>query len=408
MESIYSESLAKDGHYYWYTSFEDNGIYRTDIRTGETECIDRFSEESQRNMLYGSVVFFDNKLVAIPRFAKKIGIYNIAEKSIQYISFKLPEGRNWRGGCFAAHAVFRNYIYMLGVRYPIILRLNMETYEVSYYGEWYTEVEPYIRPQESPIFFFTRDIYVEGSKFYAPLSCAGFVLCFDMEVGEASLIQVGNEKSGLETLCSDGSDFWLTSSKDKKVIRWNHKSGAIKESWEFPTCLSLSNMRFYKSFCCNNEIFLVPVRDNKIIRINPAVGTMSELQISAQGDLNKSFVNRQYAEPVNEHTIRMINRVEKCWHELNLQTGQTLHYRYSCDFPEAFSLQSDSDKEWFLKQGGIFCEGYQRRYLKRFLEYTQNVPDEMKRFLLTHAAGGDNKDETCGMSILQAIKRELI
>lgn len=407
MDAIYTESLANDGSSYWYTSWEDNGIYRTDIRTGETECVDTFSEEPIRNQLYGSVALYGNFLVAIPRRAKKIAIYNITEKNIQYISFNLPEEKHWRGGYFGANIVFQNYIFMLGLRYPIILRLDMETYEVSYYREWYTEVKKYIMQQEFPRFFAT-DVCVEDGKFYVPLCCVGYVLCFDMEAGETELIRIGDVKGGYETLCSDGKDFWLASSTDRKLIRWNHISGEIREYQEFPKGCFSPSILFFKSFYCDNEIFLVCKTPNKIIRMNPTTGIMSELQTQAVYKPNNPYAKWWYAEPAGKHKIRMINSVEKCWHELDLQTEETSHYYYSCSFPEAFFLKHDGDKKRFLDRGGVFLEGYWRTTIEGFLRYIQDMQKDMKQFLLSYVAGiSVNADGSCGRNVLENVTRDL-
>lgn len=409
MDAVYTESIASDGEDYWYTSWDDNGIYKTNIKAGKTECAARFTEEPMRKLLYGSNVLYGNRLVAVPRLAQKIGIYDIIKKECQYVPFQLPEEKYWQWGHFSAYVVYKNYIYMLGIRCPIILRLDMDTYVVKYYGDWYAGLKPYIDSPTAHPLFFGGDPYIEDTKFYAPVGCASFVLCFDMEQERVQLIPVKKERGGYDTLCFDGRDFWLASGEDRAVLKWNRESGSTEEYRSFPEAFSMKRPLFTKSFYCHGKVWLTSRFANIILQIDPDTGKMEEVLIPGTEYLKSTSFRPTYVEPVGNESVRTIDRIGKCWHELNLKTGQVSHYRYAVKtFAESFVLESDSDKQWFVKRGGAYVEGG-GKYLDGFLEYVRNVPEGMNQLQVSCAhemlAHGD---DTCGEKVLRAVRKELV
>ncbi len=129
-----AEAIAEADGAYWYVPIWHNGLYRLDMRSGESKWVEKVGENGEMLELYVNACSHKDSLFFIPHKAKKIAVYDIKSKKISSHAFlqkndeEHPPVRAW----FISKIVDKNMLYLLPYFYHSIVCFNMDTKEMRH------------------------------------------------------------------------------------------------------------------------------------------------------------------------------------------------------------------------------------------------------------------------------------
>lgn len=398
---VFMDCMAEDEYYCWYPSWKSNGLYRTDKKTFETELVCRLDEEDNKSSLYGGICLYRDKVVLIPRLAKHIGIWDCSRRKISYIPVKLAASKYKEVGKFAGNIVYGKYIFIFGVRCPVIMRLDMESLEIKYYESWNKKILPFVvaeKPGALPVFVWKDVVAIEEYAF-APVSCAPFVLCINMKTENIQLYRIGKEREGFSTISWDGKSFWLASANQKRIVKWNKENDEMISYSAFPEGFHSSDWALNMSIYMQGIVYFVPSKSNMVIKINTLNGDITSYKYSK----NEAADIMQAEESVQilcGKTISILEKNKNSLTEISLPSEEMKEVKY-------FGAGSDIDFKMY--QNGryiVFEEGAKQLTLGGFLKYISKPSLEYKDSSLELKKRlCSNTDGTSGTEIYHYIKK---
>lgn len=84
-------------------------------------------------------------------------------------------------------------MYCFGGQIPAVLCLNLDTYEITYFEDLYTELQKYYTDDKTVI--LNRDVIVENNICWLSCGRANIVVEFHMDTMRYRIYKVGNEEN---------------------------------------------------------------------------------------------------------------------------------------------------------------------------------------------------------------------
>lgn len=264
-----------DGDYKWFTSLDYNGVYRIKNGKKEVEFIGYFEKEPlSKSNLYIDIVAYKNKLVFVPGTADVISVYEKDTMKWITIHFELDESKKkkYKSNKFGLGIRYKNFIFMFGSSYPVILKLNMETYEINYFYDWSEEI--YVN--DSNECYFNMAKIIQNNIAFVPMINTNAILELDMESCNIKLHRIKVEAEGFAGITYDGSNYWILPRKNGNVFKWNKEDGNATEYRNLPQEFTAGSYKFQNIVYSNNKILLFSYTANMNISIDIMTGEMKE------------------------------------------------------------------------------------------------------------------------------------
>jgi len=279
-EGTFFRDLHYDGEYFWLTDIDFGFLYKMKKETAQVEYVCSFLNESSEIKCFGSILEYEHKLYFTPESIDGIGIYNKIEKTFNIINIKEPRQGvfcNYSPYCkFRSSVRYRDFLFLIPLTYPAIVRYNLLTEEVDYFSDWLVPLSILITHSDEP--YFTRGVNVTDNKITLAAANANAVVIFNMDTLESRVYEVGSRICRYHSICFDGKDYWLSPYMNKKIIRWNPNMLTFTEYDKLPNKLISRKM----SFCAwsikyaGDYVYLFPlIRDNTSFKINIKNGECS-------------------------------------------------------------------------------------------------------------------------------------
>ena len=291
------EAVCIDDKRIYFADKDCSVLMEIDKTSGCMRCLDELPEgNSQQKQVTSGTGIWKGKLWMMPFSEGKVCSYDMASGC--WDTYGLPE--QWaeenRRQPFLAGKQIGRYYYGFGSRKFGVLKLDMETGEISYSADNQYKYEQ-IATQGGGI-ICRQDCCLAEGKLYAACLRGNIVLEYDLRTEKIEIYRVGSENNRYITVAYDGSAFWLTT-MEGMIIRWKRESGEIKE-----LTVNLRNYHrdwinaFASSLYAEGYIWLFAYSVNMNIRIN--VFTY---------EIEKVY---EFPEPYrNENKVRVL----KSWYE---------------------------------------------------------------------------------------------
>jgi hypothetical protein len=182
--------------------------------------------------------------------------------------------------------------------------MDLENDEVEYLTDWVGTFKKFVPDFSHTLFAW--GLVLDGRVLYAPAVSADVILKLDMETGEHEFTELNTDAGGSNVILETGTDLWLFSCNDAKIVKWDRSANRKTVIDKFP------------------EKFV------------PAVRPMANFLFAFQSG---GYV---YAQ---RHTASMSVRIsvetgEICeWRGINAQTGPVMYGNLTEDF--AYVCESD-------------------------------------------------------------------
>lgn len=126
---IKMQCFFADGQFMWFMPEEICVLCKYDLKSGKIVSM-YMPNGTMRSNAYGTIVKYKENLVLIPYGAEKIMIFNMNTEAFIQIALPKTKENYMKSSKFDYGFVKDRYIYLVPSKYPYILRVDMESYEI--------------------------------------------------------------------------------------------------------------------------------------------------------------------------------------------------------------------------------------------------------------------------------------
>lgn len=401
----------KDGQDQWKIT-QGNKLYYAPNNDYQYEYYCDLSDYAIGN-LYLRAIEINGKIYICPANAQDILIVK-DRKIIKKIALK----RYLESTCAFYDAwSIGEYIFLVPMKYPAIVRLDTRNDEVSYLMK---ADEIFIKNKDSSWGFSGSCVW----KQYLLIASAknNKVLFVDSESMEMQVLTTGAKNNcGCLSLTNDGNDIWLLPYKGKTVTRWNPETGEVWEYANFPNTFRCTNLPY--GFECEERPFssVVPYKDymifapywgNMFLQLDKETGEFCEWKPPFEViyeekndyfplDVIGMFIRK--TERLGEWTYSFFDIANRKLYDIDLETGAyqenpiVFNRNELMEHVAGFSRGSD----WHI----YFCDESAFNSLTDLLNETIkgnafNREEQMHAYQETTA----NTDGTCGKNVYDFVR----
>ena len=254
MQLIFEAIAIKDNIGY-AANYNENGLFRVDMITGECEFICEFEQEPViEKRMFSKALWIDNLIYFIPAAANALHVFDTKTKTMERIL--LPKADKIKFPFYKVKTKFIDatkyggYLWLIPSSYPGIVQVSLADNLVKIYDEWI--------PEQG--YFFRAKAYVEDNFFIIPDGQSNMLLSFDMEKQQAEIKRIGKNNNGVMKFCKKNDEFFFAPRLKGSIIRWNSKSGEIKEYGNYPIDFNGEQVVFSNCYALEDQVFFSPQR----------------------------------------------------------------------------------------------------------------------------------------------------
>ena len=273
LENIYGKLLFTDiavnGDIGWFCNIYFSSLFRIDLTSGVIKLETLLPEQSKCDFnQYGPIALYGNKLVIAPRNGKYILLYDITDQKIKQLEFDMKgfEQEDQRVNLFCGVQVIGNQAVLIPGRYHAIIRINLDTEELTYLEEWYEEIKQHTRDLENLIF---KKCYQSSEGDYLlPCVQTNRIVRFDQSFNTYEVIVVNTALEEFSDIIELEEGYLVSDMSDMKIALVQ-KNRHVKE-----LNIEIPNMESERGIKClmegKDKIYLFPDYGNMIVEYDKA------------------------------------------------------------------------------------------------------------------------------------------
>lgn len=197
-------------------------------------------------------------------------------------------------GAFRSYAVYEEYLVLIPLKYPALVRYNTDTGEVGYFEENIATTVANNERNEK----VAGGICLFKDKLYIASPTDSRVYQFDIKSGRSEIIELPlNSQKGCTGMCAyykgmsigmpvgdNPESIWMTPYKGQTILNWNPETGDLKEYTGFPEsfrCIHPSYKTLTDEYpvwagaYTDQEIYFLPGWGNMGVKLDLQAGTLS-------------------------------------------------------------------------------------------------------------------------------------
>ena len=392
--------MVFDKSHGWFCHEYYNALFRMDMESHEINLEAVIpSPDGNGFCQYGFLELFDRKLILAPRNAKDILIYDLDEKFFERVKINLDMlAPNEIFNLFSGVTAFGKYIFFFPGRYPAIIRINMETLEVTYFNEWYQELLKAAIGYDKNRVIFARCNCICGNCIFLPYWQGNIIVEFNMKTGRYVLHRINKAVGQFSCVQYDGKYFWVSMVNIPKIIKWDIDHGILEEYNNLPEDIQItSGFSYIEEY--NSSIYAVPLYGNMIIKIDK-VSYRSEkirdLLMTPEENL------KRYVLAENNMLCYKRDKNDCVWF-YSVFDGKIIKFNlHTLEFEEYRSIiNNEEDLKQIVEMTFLTNTGYGRAYeetgklsLERYIKYLTCTDAVLQE-------NGNNSNGNCGYEILK-------
>jgi len=270
----YSCGIFDYGNYVYFMDYM-NLLYKYDKKSKNTEYMGIIT--MQNNSAYFDIAENNKKLYFAPYYRNnKITFFDIYKSKFEQINCKEDCKYNYN---FVYVVSFKNFIYFIPAEFPAIMRLNVDTGEITCFSEWVNKVS---KLQVSKLQEAWKDIIFLGycavdTELALVIHGANAIMFFNMETGDYEVKSIGEKSEQYSNICFDGENYYISSFYKDYIIKLNRQSNKIFKI-KIPNFSrkEIVGTSFQIKYL-NGHIWLLPVWANNAYKINVNTNEITEL-----------------------------------------------------------------------------------------------------------------------------------
>lgn len=217
---LFMEDCVYVANRIYFFSKDWNGLFVTDIESGETRLLSTIPEEEVlAGRLCAGIMHFNGKLVLMPMHARKIWIYDLENDQWRGIEREYMANGDLYKEIFRAVA-YRNNFFLIGSNYPAIIKMNIDTLEIEYWTEPYKFL---LSTKSKRDGFFRCDFLLKNNELFLASCINNYVLRLNLDSSDFIWCEVGEKNFRYSGITWDGEFYWLSPRTGTPIVKWDGK-----------------------------------------------------------------------------------------------------------------------------------------------------------------------------------------
>lgn len=307
MGIIYQNSVVIDD-WQWFWSEDYNALYKRNLTTREIQRIGGY--ESYKNAAYTKLVYYQQKLIALPNASDKIMIYDMEEEEFRYSSIGIPEMEetDTNPEKFYGEVVEENWVFMIGCKTAHILKFDMAAEQTVGYVDLYQKL-----PEKKDGIGYLREGVAYNGQILIPALYDNYIFELNSDSLQYSVRELDKAGNGFSTVCKVENEIWLFPFDGGEIIRWNiENERIIKYCITGLVDLKKESRNFLSAYFIENKLWIIPRFANKILMYDYMKNEFSNVNMvnSYFANLNRELAGIS-ADAIGENIIFLSTMIEK-------------------------------------------------------------------------------------------------
>ncbi len=334
-------SVFEDEQYYWFAELQFNGFYKVDKSTKKAELLFHFPEEDlAQHALFGAIKKVGDWFVFTPAVAKNIVLYNLKTEDLRSLPLKEVKGGKKisynKNRKFSSVFIWGDSAYFIPNSYPAIVKLNLETFSLTYITKWLPGLERVLPEELDPRFnvFFGRGL-VQGSTAILPCGCTNHVLLLNLENNSTKLIELESKASCYNAVAFDGTDFWLTPRFGGYLTKWNQETELCK-TIEIGDTGELQRALFNFPLVRNSVLYLSALNNSHPYQVDLTSEVATKMEVLDESlptsfELPNMPASDMFCSRIEGNQYAFISGRDRRWYQMDLDTQEISSFEILAD-----------------------------------------------------------------------------
>lgn len=297
----------------WFCAIDFNGLFKYDIANDELTWKGRFPNEGyEMRYRYSKCIAYKDKLFFPPYAAEEIAVYDMQTGEFQ----KIPiNNYGIKSQKIYALAQYNEKLFCFGAQMPVIICLDMDTYEITYFEGVHQELKRYFINDSYPI--LNRDTIVEDNICFLSSGRANIVLEFHMDDMSYQIHQVGKDTNYYISMKKFKDKFYLLPRNAADITCWDYKNGRV---YEIETPGNKCEENAYFNTCeYDGELWLFAFKGqhiSKIVKGKEEIEILEDMSAYEKDDIfhenaqdfQEQKISWAYSDDVNIYYFSTMNR----------------------------------------------------------------------------------------------------
>ncbi|MEK3682266.1 hypothetical protein [Paenibacillus sp. FSL R10-2736] len=364
---------------------------------------------------YAYILTFGNETYVCPRNAQDIIVFNNNKISKRIKLKKYID----RPGSFVGAVSCGNYIFLIPLHYPAIVRYNTANGEIRYFDANLDVISGKGNGER-----LVGGVCVQNGYLFIASPVDNRVLAIEAESGKQQVLTTdANNACGCMYLVSDGSNLWFMPFSGTTVTCWNPESGEVREYSDFPENMKCRHGNFgfecverpfsHPAFC-GDYVYLAPYWSNMYIKLNRVTGESIEWHPpfdtpdNIKNGYYSSWCRSWFRYPTDEakNFYNLFSLYDRKLYNIDLENSnyEELNIEFNISELKANEPGFKKNSEWLQ----YCCEESAFNTLSDFLEenITGNAFNKENQ-ITAYGEIAANNDGTCGEKVHKFIKNYL-
>ena len=385
--------IVEENDKIWLSMIDRNGICEIDKITRKANVVAIFRNESLlKQRLYFGMAKYKNKIVFAPDMANEIAIFDVNDKSVQYIKLNEVEKKsmNQQMPKFWKCISHKSDIYLMGYTYPAIIKISMDTLEVNYISDWIKYIEEK-KCRVSTCGYISDGYVIKDNKMLLPMGGISALLELDLVTNETKIINVDTPFEGIGGIASiDNKTIWMVGRGNKdnsSLLCWNTEEKEMKKV-KIPIDTKDVFDPFYAPKCLGDKVFLFAISAPQNYEIDSNKLTIKPMNITT-GTSSKLFkwVWNTIVPREEAGLLKYISGQNFEWYEYNINTSKIEKYVIELNDSEQINKYVKEYSKDYLKKNILVGEN-EKYSLKFFIEGVKGIGSSNLKNEYIHSAVG--------------------
>lgn len=323
-----------------------------------------------------SLLKIQEYILLIPGNSNKFVLYNSLTKECKHIPYETPTSNRVisfrKNDPFFCGFSYGRYAYVIGITYPGILKINVDTGCITYICNWISAIEEKLEGKldDAMKYYFSNGVVCLQEKSYIPVSAISAIMKID-HCSEATFLFELTDYSYIHGICCFESKIFFLGQKNDGGIyisEWEEYKGIKKEI--FICNQGEKKVYWWEPIVIGNELIIVSSSHRLAykVEINRRIVTRCKSLISAM----REFPNNQYM-----YNIGMIG---ECQGKLIINTLFDKNwYLYDARTNKTTTFICEISNEDFLRRNT--CRYYRKKYCDSDKKFFQEKEFPLVQYL---------------------------
>lgn len=321
INKVICENAIEEGDMIYFPLFYGNGLYSFNKKTNQANRLGSFpGQPFNVHRLYEGLIKVGSKIIAIPSYGEAvISIYDLDSKKFETIDLQPYCGENvdsWRKDFKFFNCIpHKNFIFIIGRHYPVILKMDIDTYRIECITQWATEIEqPYL-----------WDGFIQDGCGYFVFSQTSAFLKLDLESGKTEIIRFdASVQQFAGIIPGKANDFWMIGAFKAVAVNVSASGEVLGEVKLYTPPTWADGMATLENpIPEGNGVYLFPVCAEHVYYFDFLTKTCVVCQefeeiMNRSQRKGRSFFSFQ----TRPHFAYIVETETQLWHELDLSTRE--------------------------------------------------------------------------------------